>query len=1198
MSFVHLHVHSEHSLLDGMIRIRDLPSALHRLGQRAIAITDHGNLDAMWKAQQVLDRADDGPLQLIPGLETYLAVGDRHDRHESIAIPADDTSGSEGGDESAGRGATRARHHEHLTLLATDATGWSNLLALQNAAEWSKRGGKPRIDRALLAEHTDGLLILTGCLGGPVLGPLSRGWRAWQLAGERATAVLADLGERTRREAQEHAQALRAAGDVQLHAEWTRAASNLDELIAIAGPTNVYVEIMEHGIDVETAVVPYAVELARSRGVRIVATNDAHYTNADDADAHAAWLAHQSASTVANPTYHFHGTGYHLASEQEMLAKRPEPWWREACAETARIADRVAPRVLPTPRLRLRRFPTPDGYTTSRDYFIDQVRRGAAGRFGTPLPDQVRQRLNEEAQVVFGMGMEDYFLIVADMIDWARDQGILRGAGRGSAAGSMLSYCLGIVEVDPLEHGLLFERFLEPGRIGMPDIDTDFEAARRDEVFAYLADRYGHDHVARIGSFGLERSRKALRDAARVLGHPKRVGERLSTEVPIVGGKPMRIADLRNPEQLEAAPFRAAMTALGAAGAQAVELAARFEDVVATVGVHACGFLIADEPIGQLLPLRVDAPKDGPASIYTAWDGADVEALGLCKLDILGLSNLDTAKQALTYINERPEWSESPVVFDQLPHPDATVERAAAAWRAVREGRTEGVFQLESSGMTELARDLRPESWDDASAILALYRPGPMSAGMHHAYVRRKHGQEPVSYDRFTTDPGEQRWIAGVLGSTYGIWAYQEQVMRLAAVVAGFDASERSKLRKAIGKKQAALMAEIGDDFIARAGVEYRDPDGQVMSPAFQRATAERLWEAMKGSAEYLFNKSHSVAYAKTTFATAYLKANWPAEFGAGLLATITKDERRLRAMTSLRREGIAILPPDVGRSDALTRPEGSSAVRLGLAEVKGVGRDDVAALLEHRRALGRPFEGLHEVISTGINAGSLDALIEAGACDSFGPRLGLLSIVRSVGSAPEEVPDVEWSTLERAQRQRQRILTASGDHPLRVHAAMIAAWTPPDVIDEHQFRASLRRVGDLPAHGGASVHLIGILAQWSERAYSRGKLVEIALEGDDGELQHGTMWNDDWLAQSERGIPDVGQIVLARGRVRTRQVEIEDAVTGELTVTTRTELTVLGLRVVPVADDGRYELTAPGAAPPRIEFPSAPLAPTRASSS
>lgn len=1232
--FANLHVHTEYSLLDGMAST-DTFDYLASIGQNAVAITDHGTLAGLWKMTEAGRKHN---IKVLAGLESYVAVGSRFDR-DYIEIPADDSSADEGDGKSGtgekastsdaltldqlseeeraqaiqfvamiedllasddgdisieliagyaqlsetsaafrglpstqegtgdaeGKGQpvtlddalvalaslretflapprkVKKRFHEHLTLIATNETGWSNLLALSNAAELSKHQGKPRIDLQLLAEHHEGLVILTGCLGGAFLGSLSRGDR-------------------------------------------NRASDTLRRLVEIAGTDRVFVEVMEHGIDAESRVLPEAAKLAAEHGVRMVATNDAHYVRPDADTAHAAWLAHQSKSTLANPKYAFHGAGFHLASEAEMRAKRPEQWWQDAVTTAGEIAALASGDVLPESKIRLPKFPLPDGEADTTAYFVRLINEGATRIYGPDRPAEVSARLQEEFSVVAQMGMTDYFLIVADMMAWARAQGILTGPGRGSAAGSLISYCLGIVTIDPLEHNLLFERFLEPGRKGMPDIDSDFEAARRDEVFAYLGRKYGNEFVARIGTFGFARTKKAIKDAARVL-ELTRVGDTLAKEVPIDAGKPLTFAKLRDPARADAESFRSAVAVGGEDAARVVELAEAFEDLVSTLGVHACGFLVSDVPVAELVPVRVN--EDGLR--YTAWDGRDVEALGLCKIDILGLANLDGLAKAFEYLRE---FEGIELAHDEIPHPNTKGDpRVDATYRLLREGKTSGVFQLESDGITALTEDIKPENWDDLSAILALYRPGPMAVGMHQRYGARKHGLEPVDYTYLTEDPTEIALIDSVLGKTYGLFSFQEQAMQLSEVVAGFDAGERSGLRKAMGKKDQSVMDAIGLTWVQRAGLEYRDEAGDVVSPAFSRVTAERLWEAIKANASYAFNASHSFAYARTTFDTAYVKANWPAAYGAALLATVDSSERRVRIIEGIGAEGIEVLPPHVNQSGYSTKPEGA-AVRLGLGEIKDAG-SDAEGLIRAREAHGGAFPDLpsiYRAIDPTANRATLgkrmlEALVEAGAMDEYGPRLGINVVSRALATAPFPVPQLEWSTLERAIRQRARIGISFGTHPLVLHQNEVRSWVPEGTMNPEQFRASLLPVQALPDVNGARISTLALLASVSTRAYRGGKLAQLTLEGSSARI-NGVMWNDRLAEhlESPQGLPPAGALVLARGRVSIREVEIEDRESGEVSTTIQRELTVSYLEEIRVADDGTYRL--PDAPSMGIRFP------------
>lgn len=1223
MAFTHLHVHTEYSPLDGISRLEELVARAAADGQTALAITDHGNLSGAWAFQNACEAAGVKP---VIGCEVYLAVGSRYD-HATITIPDDDAADPEAAD--------REKRYHHLTLIARSRRGWRNLNLMLADAEhhvWSK----PRIDYDLLAEHADGIIVLTGCLGGPVLGSMAQAVAAGQRAAqaratftgtpadlleqataharrwetirgtwertaatltaaarrrlptpehatldtdlpEPFTATMADITAwRTERDAIDTAAgrpivaAAHAADRAGRDADrWqANAREALDRIIAAVGHENVYVEVMEHGIPAETAALPAMAALADEYGLPLVATNDAHYTSPEDQPTHEAILAMQSKRPLDDPRrFRFHGHGYHLRTEAEMRALRDEPWWQTACDNTALVPARVADRVMPSRRMRLPHYPVPDGHGSEMDHLRELVWAGARQRYGAPVPDGVVERLEHELGVIEQMGFPAYFLIVREMIHWSRAHGIIVGPGRGSAAGSCVSYCLGIVTIDPLRHGLLFERFLEPGRKGMPDIDTDFEKARFDLVYDWAQRRYGAESVARIGTFAIATTKRAIKDAARVLRMPG-LGDRLSKAVPVVGGKPYTFDQLARKDDLKGEKFRRILAASRGDGARVVDLAARYANTIAGTSVHACGVIISAKPLVGHVPVRLDGKElaAGRQVYVTEWTGPELEDLGLLKMDMLRIRNLDVIAKAIDYIEAT---TGERIDYYGLPDPDTHGDdRVNRAWRLLREGRTSGVFQMDSDGMRRLAQQIQPTRWSDLTAILALYRPGPMGAGMHETYARRKSGDEPVDYTYLTDDPVEARWIDTVLGDTFGVFVYQEQVMRLGTVIAGFNAAMRSKLRKAIGKKKKNLLDEVFTAMRDGGGREFRAPDGQVISPVFRPETVERVIDAMQDAASYLFNKSHAAAYAQVTFNTAYLKANWPAAYGAAILATTGDDSKRATAIRSLQEEGVRILPPDVNRSRVETFPEDETSIRLGLGEVKGVG--EVAEAIVAARPDGGYLNGDHlrRIIADRFNVSAWEALIGAGACDDFGPRLGQLQVARTL-TAPEPVPvpNVEYGLLERSVRERALLGVSLSENPLRRYRDQIRAWRVPGVEAEggEQLGAHPVTVARVPKADGALVIVAGILATAKERAYSKGQMLDVTIEGGKGALR-GVMWAEDLAAQNAAGgVPQVGSVVAARARVRIREFEIADE-TGEAVGVERVrELTVTRLWRIPI---------------------------------
>ncbi|WP_454107956.1 DNA polymerase III subunit alpha [Microbacterium ginsengisoli] len=1153
MGFVHLHVHSEYSALDGMIRLADGFKEAESLGQPALALTEHGNLASAWAAQAVADRLG---VKFIPGCEFYLAAGDRHAR-TPVWVPTDDNSTDEGSertedeyeDDSTHAG-MKARAYMHLTVLARTSEGWRNLVKLNNLAQESI-WHKPRIDMSALAAHSDGLIVLTGCLGGPVLGPAVRG-------------------------------------------NWDEAEANLLQIIAAVGAENTYVEVMEHGNAAESAALPELVALAGKHGVGVVATNDAHHTHEDEQEAHAAWLLVQSKSTFAKPKFQFHGGGYWLRSEAEMRALRPEQWWQDACDTTEVIAGRCAERSLPHPRNLMPTFVIPDGFATNRDYLFHLLREGASTRYGG-IDGPLRERVMAEMDVIESAGMVDYFLVVHDLIDWARStrssvpggpekKPILVGPGRGSAGGSEVAYLLGITQIEPRRYGLLFERFYERGRSEPPDIDIDFPQGRRQEVIQYLRDKYGEDHVASIGTFQIARSRAAIKSAASVLD-AQRTGKVMTDLVPMVEAKPMPIAALLNPDDPSTAEYRR-LYDRDEVARRIHGIAASFEDVISVFSVHASGVIVSSEPLADIVPLRLSKTRGW----VLQWTGPEAEQVGLLKVDVLGLRTLDVIERAAEYILETTGETIDPLALPDpdRPSPGVDAERVDAAWRLIAEGRTAGIFQMESAKMTELGMQVAPRSLDEQSAVVALYRPGPMSANMHTAYARRKRGEEASDYRVFTTDAREQAELEKVLGETHAVWVYQEQLMQLGTVVAGFDAAGRSLLRKAVSKKKADVMAAVGEKFRAGAVTEVRDEEGNVVSIAFSAQTAEVIWNAMLGSASYLFNKAHSATYGALAFMTAFYKANWPAAYAAATLAVTDKEDKRNQVLVNLKREGITVLPPDVNSINASTAPESDTSIRIGLAEVKDMGA--LGALIADERNARGPYASLHDVYrrvlrpdgtGSAITSAHLKAMVNSGAADAFGPRFGQMTTIGAV-TAATITPAMEWGVLERSARQRIALGITLGEHPLIALQEQVRAYRIPSVTGMADFDARPTPVGRIPDADGANVIVLGVLAAWAERPYGKGRLANIRVEGSTSSIG-GTIW-DRALTDIKQGggVPAVGDVVVARARVRHTFIpgDPEDPDAEDVTVK---ELSVASISRVPVVDEVRGEW--PSSPLPRIDL-------------
>ena len=886
--FVHLHTHSEYSEFDGLSTVERIAQSAAADGNPAVAITDHGTIASTWALRSACESAGIKP---IPGIEAYMIVRGTRESPEKIHVAADavDTDAGDGDDGATGR-ATKTKTYEHLTILARTAEGFRNLILLANKSQETKWGGHPLMDYEMLAEHGEGLIILTGCLGGPVAGPLSR------VTGKNP----------------EHD-----------NAELERAQENIEKMISAVGRENVYVEVADHGIPAQESALPRLYEFAEKNGLKIVAANDSHYVKKQEQPAHEGWIAlglskqrKGKAMTISSEDrYRFSGTGHHLRTAEEMHAVRPDDErWQEACDETVRIAERVDPDIYPPTRLRVPRFPIPAAFVapSKRDtldlkdgedpqtlaYFRCRTREGAKARFGKPSP-VIIERLSHESEVIRNLGMMDYFLIVADIIEWARSDWtiqdwidrhdgvreiaeddpdrerkspILVGPGRGSAAGSLISYALQIVNADPLANGLLFERFLDPERAEMPDIDVDFEKLRRPEVIEYISTRYGHDNVCYLGMHGTNKTKSALDSAGRYLeistNVVTEVKKLLHDDTPTIAAMMRQRSAPESPEEgapeSEAKAYKKKLEAYEKGRDLREHLSSNphlkqfflyasvYESVVTNPGKHACGFVISDEPLLPLIPMRIN--KDG--EWVSEWDGGDVADFGLLKMDILGLRTLDVARAAED--NARENFGGIPFDFME---PSLVGAEADKSWEMLGEGRSVGVFQLESGGMRDLLTTAHPSNLDDLSALIAAFRPGPMSAGMHTDWAERTGGKKKVSYDNLTTDPAEQEVIASVLGETSGVILFQEQMMRLGKIVGNFTAAQANQLRRAISKKKQSMLDELKPAFIAGAQTEGVGENGEVVPPV-SRETAERLWVAFEGSGAYAFNKcsrSHTV---------------------------------------------------------------------------------------------------------------------------------------------------------------------------------------------------------------------------------------------------------------------------------------------------------------------------------------------------
>ncbi|MBU6202007.1 MAG: DNA polymerase III subunit alpha [Acidobacteria bacterium] len=989
-SFSHLHVHTEFSMLDGASRLDELVQAAVRDGQPALGITDHGNMYGVLDFYRECRRNGIKP---VIGTEAYMAHESRTER-PSRRGRVDDT----GGETDSG-----GKLYYHLTLLAESSAGYRNLIKLSSLAFLEGFYYQPRMDWELLARHSEGLIATSGCLGGHVLQRLSRGDEegAWQ------------------------------------------AASRLQDIF---GRGNFFIELQDHGIAEQRRTNPMLIDLASRLGAPLLATNDTHYTAPGDHVAHDALLCVQTGSRIADPDrFRFEGDQHYLKTAAEMR------WlFREvpaACDNTLLIAERAGVEiefgkpVLPD-------FPIPEGFADDRHYLEHLTREGARRRWGAAPAPEVVERLAYELKVIADMGFSSYFLIVWDLIRYARESGIRVGPGRGSAAGCAVAYCLGITDLDPVRYGLIFERFLNPSRISMPDIDMDFDSRYRDQMIRYATDRYGRDHVAQIITFGTIKARNAVRDAARVLGHPYAVGDKIAKLMPpVVMGRdvPLRYCFERDDAHLSGYQAAADLRALydtDPVAREVVDVARGIEGLKRSAGIHAAAVVITKEPLTAYLPVQRKpepgmAPEDAP--VVTQFEMHGVESLGLLKMDILGLRNLDVMTDATAMIRGRghPEFD-----VDRIPLDDE------ATYRLLANGDTIGVFQMESGGMRSLLRSLQPERFEDVCVCVALYRPGPMSANMHHDYAAFKNRRKPVSY--FHADAEE------VLNDTYGLIVYQESLMRVAQRFAGYSMAEADNLRKACGKKDKALMKQQAAAFID--GCERH---------GYGRALGEQLFSTIEQFADYAFAKSHAYGYGLIAYQTAYLKAHHPVEYLACLLTSVKGDyDRAAVHLADARASGIVVMPPDVNVSGTDFAPaggEGDRRISFGLSAIRNVGEGLVSMVLAERDR-GGPFESFHDfcerVPEQALNKRAIESMISAGAFDGLGhPRKGLLMVHASVidraiarrrererglmslfgdGDGGESgyservpVPDVEFGPDERLRLEKTMLGLYVSGHPL-----------------------------------------------------------------------------------------------------------------------------------------------------------------------
>ncbi|MGP3966684.1 DNA polymerase III subunit alpha [Streptomyces sp. 6N223] len=920
--FTHLHVHTQYSLLDGAARLRDLFAACQEMGMSHIAMTDHGNLHGAYDFFQQATAAGVTP---IIGIEAYVAPESRRTKRRiTWGQPhqkRDDVSGSGG--------------YTHKTIWAANRTGLHNLFKLSSDAYkegWLQKW--PRMDRDVIAEHAEGLIASTGCPSGEVQTRLRLG---------------------------QFDEALKAAAAYQ----------------EIFGRGRYFLELMDHGIEIERRVRDGLLEIGRKLGIPPLVTNDSHYTYAAEASAHDVLLCIQTGKSLTDPgRFRFDGTGYHLKSAEEMYAVDSSDAWQEGCANTLRVAEQVDTTGWFGRRDLMPRFEVRDGYTEVT-WFREEVARGLRRRFPAGVSERYERQAAYEMDVIVQMGFPAYFLVVADFIMWAKNNGIAVGPGRGSAAGSLVSYALGITDLDPLEHGLIFERFLNPERVSMPDVDIDFDERRRGEVIRYVTEKYGADKVAMIGTYGTIKAKNAIKDSARVLGFPYATGDRITKAMPVdVGGKgiPLSgITDPAHPRYAEAAEVRG-LYENEPDVRKVVDTARGVEGLVRQMGVHAAGVIMSSEPIVEHVPVWV---RHSDGVTITQWDYPTCESLGLLKMDFLGLRNLTIMDDAVAMVrrnggnggNEGRDIELLGLALDDR-----------ATFELLGRGDTLGVFQFDGAAMRSLLRMMKPDHFEDITAVTALYRPGPMGMNSHVNYALRKNGQQEIT----PIHPELAEPLKEVLDVTYGLVVYQEQVQKAAQVLAGYSLGQADLLRRAMGKKKQEVLD--------REFIPFRDG---CRERGYSDAAIQAVWDVLVPFAGYAYNKAHAAAYALVSYWTAYLKANHPAEYMAALLTSVRDDKDKSAVyLNECRKMGITVLPPDVNESEATFTPRGDDTIVFGLTAVRNVGQNVVDSIVRNRQARGcyASFpDFLDKVDAVVCNKRTVESLIKAGAFDRLGhSRKGL----------------------------------------------------------------------------------------------------------------------------------------------------------------------------------------------------------------
>jgi DNA polymerase-3 subunit alpha len=1083
-SFVHLHVHTEYSMLDGAARVSDLFAEAARMEMPALAMTDHGYL---FGAVDFYQAGQKHGVKPIIGLEAYLAPGSRFEKQRrDVADP-----------------------YTHLTLLAENQQGYESLIRLCSLASLEGFFYKPRMDRELLAQHAEGIIATSGCLGGEINQRLLKG----DMDGARAEmATMRD----------------------------------------IFGPDNYFVEVQDHGIAEQLKTNPDLIRLGKEVGVPLVAANDLHYTRKADSVPHEVLLCIQTGAVLADPKrFKLDGEEFYLKSPDQMHALFPDADYPGATANTLAIAERCNVE-LQFGTNYLPEVPVPEGHDLG-SWLREEVWRGAKWRYGDPMPAEAVERVEYELDVIISLGFAGYFLIVADLCRYARSQGIRVGPGRGSAAGSAVSYCLQITELDPIHYNLMFERFLNPERREMPDIDMDFDERRRGDMIKYATEKYGSDHVAQIVTFSTIKAKQAIRDSARVLGFPYKLGDDIAKAMPPpVLGKDF---PLKKAYELSS-ELRAFKDQPDAR--KVLESAEGLEGLRRQWGVHAAGVVISRNPLQDHVPIM---KREADGAIITQYEMNGVAQLGLLKMDFLGLRNLTVLDDCIRHLKAKGVDLE----LADIPDEDAKT------FEMLCRGDSDGVFQMESEGMRRLLRQLRPDKFEHIVALIALYRPGPME--QIPVYIKGKHDPSKITH--------MHPLMAEITGDTNGVLVYQEQIITLLQKVAGYTAGRADIVRKAIGKKKLDLMRQEEPRFLEGCKEKGLSKD-----------QAKTLWNLIQPFAGYSFNRAHAAGYGLVTWQTAYLKAHHPVDYVAALLTSVKDDkDQRPKYLGSCRRAGIVVLPPDVNESESdftpIDYPEDAKhgrAVRYGLSAVRNVGEQVVEAIILARRDKGRFtsfFDFCEKVDATVLNKRVVESLIKSGAFDSLEhPRKALMEIhadhIDSVlatkkneaagqfslfgaadpdagASASIPLPTLgadEWERAQVLSFEKEMLGQYVSDHPLLGMERQLAA------------AADTRLSGLAERTDGAIVTVGGILAKLIKKFTKRGEVYVVAeLEDLDGAAECIFFPQ---VYQANQGILAADSVVIVKARVDARE-ETRKLIAMEVKPASTTEVDSSGTPTGPV---------------------------------